>query len=73
VIPGAGANLAALNSQATGVAAEVMKTRQALTERGEKLGMLEERTQRMANEAEAFGAAAHQLLVKCRDRKWYQL
>lgn len=45
----------------------------ALNERGDKLSALEDRTARMANEAENFSSAAHQLMVKYRDRKWYQL
>ena len=73
VIPGTGANLELLGAKATGVAAEVMKTRLALNERGEKLGVLEERTQRLQNEAEAFSNAAHQLMVRYRDKRWYQL
>jgi len=65
--------LDALNYKAGSVAAEVAKTRMALNERGDKLGKLEDRTERMANEAENFSQAAHQLMVRCRDRKWYQL
>lgn len=72
-IPGPAANLENLTYKAGSVAAEVQKTRQALNERGDKLGMLEDRTQRMANEAENFSNAAHQLMVRCRERKWYQL
>ncbi|XP_046440783.1 syntaxin-binding protein 5-like isoform X4 [Daphnia pulex] len=72
-IPGPAANLETLTYKAGSVAAEVQKTRQALNERGDKLGMLEDRTQRMANEAENFSNAAHQLMVRCRERKWYQL
>lgn len=71
-IPGT-SNLENLNAKAGTVAAEVQKTRQALNERGERLGLLQERTERMANEAEAFSNAAHQLMVRCRERKWYQL
>lgn len=73
LIPGPAANLESLNYKAGSVAAEVQKTRQALNERGDKLSMLEDRTQRMANEAENFSNAAHQLMVRCRERKWYQL
>lgn len=73
LIPGPAANLETLNYKAGSVAAEVQKTRQALNERGDKLSMLEDRTQRMANEAENFSNAAHQLMVRCRERKWYQL
>ena len=70
---GPSANIDTLNSRATGIAAEVAKTRQNLLERGDKLGLLEEKTEMMRSEAEAFGNAAHQLMVKYRDRKWYQL
>ena len=72
-IPGPAANLETLNFKAGSVAAEVQKTRMALNERGDKLSALEDRTQRMANEAENFSNAAHQLMVRCRERKWYQL
>ena len=72
-IPGPAANLETLTYKAGSVAAEVQKTRQALNERGDKLSMLEDRTQRMANEAENFSNAAQQLMVRCRERKWYQL
>jgi syntaxin-binding protein 5 len=73
MIPGPAANLEHLNYRAGSVAAEVQKTRLALNERGNKLGQLEDRTQRMANEAENFSTAAHQLMAKYRDKKWYQL
>jgi len=73
MIPGPAANLEHLNYRAGSVAAEVQKTRLALNERGDKLGQLEDRTQRMANEAENFSTAAHQLMAKYRDKKWYQL
>jgi Synaptobrevin len=44
-----------------------------MVERGEKLGVLEERSERMRNEAEAFSSSAHQLMLKYKDKKWYQL
>ena len=44
-----------------------------MLERGEKLGELEERTQRMMNEAENFQNSAHGLMLKYKDKKWYQL
>ena len=62
-----------LNFRAGSVASEVQKARLALNERGDKLSALEDRTARMASEAENFSSAAHQLMVKYRDRKWYQL
>lgn len=40
---------------------------------GDKLSHLEERTQRMMNEAENFSGTAHQLMLKAKekDKKWY--
>ena len=45
---------------------------QAALERGEKLGDLEERTERMKMEAEQFSINANQLKMKYKDKKWYQ-
>lgn len=55
------------------LASEVAKTRMKLVERGQKLGEVEERTEKMMNEAENFSSAAHQLMLKYKDKKWYQL
>lgn len=46
---------------------------QALQERGEALGQLEERTTRMMTEAEVFSHNSHQIMLKYKDKKWYQL
>ena len=45
----------------------------AAIERGEKLGKLEDRTAAMMNEAENFSSSARQLMLKYKDKKWYQL
>lgn len=42
-------------------------------ERGEKLNLLEERAERMANQAQDFSGTAHNLMLKYKDKKWYQL
>jgi syntaxin-binding protein 5 len=42
-------------------------------ERGEKLSQLEDRTARMMNESENFASSAHTLMLKYKDKKWYQL
>ncbi|CAL8108825.1 unnamed protein product [Orchesella dallaii] len=55
------------------LAGEVSKTRQMMVERGQKLGQLEDKTEKMMNEAETFSTAAHQLMLKYKDKKWYQL
>lgn len=47
-------------------------TLQGLTERGEALTQLEERTARMMSEAESFANTTHQLMNKYKDKKWYQ-
>jgi len=46
--------------------------RQVALERGEKLSELEEKTERMKLEAEAYSSTSHQLKMKYRDKKWYQ-
>lgn len=51
---------------------DVMKARQGLTERGEHLERLEDRTVQMANEAGDFRQRSAQLLNKYKDKKWYQ-
>ncbi|XP_071995130.1 syntaxin-binding protein 5-like isoform X6 [Engystomops pustulosus] len=57
---------------ATGVAADLSRARQALDERGQRLGELEDKTERMMTSAEAFSKHAHELMLKYRDKKWYQ-
>lgn len=54
------------------LAAEVMKAKAGFIERGDKLEQLEDRSARMANEAEGFRDLSHQLLNKYKDKKWYQ-
>jgi len=46
---------------------------QALLERGEKLSELEVKTEQMNVRAKAFADAAHQLSLKYKDKKWYQV
>ncbi|KAG5327685.1 STXB5 protein, partial [Pseudoatta argentina] len=57
-------------SSATG---EVNMAHQMVLERGEKLSQLEERTARMMSEAENFSTSAHGVMLKYKDKKWYQL
>ena len=59
-------------AQTGGLAEELRKTRQGLDDRGEELDRLEDRTERMATEAEGFRDLSHQLLVKYKNKKWYQ-
>jgi syntaxin-binding protein 5 len=62
-----------LNMRSGTVASEVAKTRMLMVERGEKIGKLEDRTAQMMSDAENFSSAAHQLMLKYKDKKWYQL
>uniref|UniRef100_A0A131XYK7 Syntaxin-binding protein 5-like n=1 Tax=Ixodes ricinus TaxID=34613 RepID=A0A131XYK7_IXORI len=71
-IPGSTGNIDAMRAQAGTLAGDVMRARQGLTERGEALTQLEERTARMMTEAESFANTTHQLMNKYKDKKWYQ-
>ncbi|XP_059142010.1 syntaxin-binding protein 5-like isoform X4 [Physella acuta] len=70
-IPGSG-NLQHLSQQASASSSEFTRTRLLLSERGEKLGDLEDRSAQMMNSAEQFASAAHNVMLKCKDKKWYQ-
>uniref|UniRef100_A0A182YK60 Uncharacterized protein n=1 Tax=Anopheles stephensi TaxID=30069 RepID=A0A182YK60_ANOST len=72
-IPGPNANIQDLNARTTSVTSEIGKAHQLMLERGDKLSQLEERTERMANEAQQFSSSAHLLMNKYKDKKWYQL
>lgn len=70
-IPG-NINVDHLNSKTMGAAGEVARTHKLFMERGENLGQLEDRTAQMMSEAEVFAKAAHQIMLKTKDKKWYQ-
>lgn len=67
-----GSNFDQAKAQTGSLQAELMKARQGLTERGDNLERLEDRTVRMANESEGFKEMSHQLLNKYKEKKWYQ-
>ncbi|KAF5272987.1 hypothetical protein FQA39_LY07636 [Lamprigera yunnana] len=69
-IPG---SLQELGSRATSATSEISRAHKLALERGEKLNQLEEKAERMKNEAENFSQSAHDLMLKYRDKKWYQL
>ncbi|XP_013166003.1 PREDICTED: syntaxin-binding protein 5 isoform X2 [Papilio xuthus] len=71
-IPG-GAGTAELGARATAAASEVSRAHQLVLERGDKLSQLEDRTERMHSQAAEFSSSAHQLMLKYKDKKWYQL
>ncbi|XP_072901467.1 syntaxin-binding protein 5-like isoform X8 [Hemitrygon akajei] len=70
-IPGPG-GLEGVKGAASGVVGDLARARIALDERGQRLGELEERTAAMMASAETFSKHAHELMLKCRDKKWYQ-
>ncbi|XP_041115368.1 syntaxin-binding protein 5-like isoform X12 [Polyodon spathula] len=71
-IPGPG-SMEGMKAAAGGVVGDLARARIALDERGQRLGELEERTAAMMGSAESFSKHAHELMLKCKDKKWYQL
>ncbi|XP_036831197.1 syntaxin-binding protein 5-like [Oncorhynchus mykiss] len=62
-----------VRAAAGGVVGDLARARIALEQRGERLGELEERTTLMMKSAETFSTHAHQVMLKHKDKKWYQL
>ncbi|KAF7666919.1 hypothetical protein LDENG_00087400 [Lucifuga dentata] len=71
-IPGPG-SMEGMKGAASGVVGDLARARIALDERGQKLGELEERTAAMMSSAESFSKHAHDMMLKYKDKKWYQL
>ncbi|CAB3254221.1 unnamed protein product [Arctia plantaginis] len=70
---GSAAQLEQLNTRAGTAAGEVSRAHQLVVERGDKLSHLEDRTERMHMQAAEFSSSAHQIMLKYKDKKWYQL
>ncbi|XP_037542043.1 syntaxin-binding protein 5-like [Nematolebias whitei] len=70
-IPGQG-GMEGMKVAAGGAVGELARARIALDERGQRLGELEDRTALMMTSAETFSKHAHELMLKCKDKKWYQ-
>ncbi|KGL85255.1 Syntaxin-binding protein 5-like, partial [Tinamus guttatus] len=70
-IPGAG-GIEGVRGAAGGVIGDLTRARIALDERGQKLGELDEKTASMMASAEAFSKHAHEVMLKYKDKKWYQ-
>ncbi|KAK9537397.1 hypothetical protein VZT92_005020 [Zoarces viviparus] len=70
-IPGQ-AGMEGMKVAASGVVGDLARARIALDERGQRLGDLEDRTALMMSSAETFSKHAHGLMLKCKDKKWYQ-
>ncbi|XP_051782343.1 syntaxin-binding protein 5-like isoform X4 [Erpetoichthys calabaricus] len=70
-IPGPG-GIEGMKAAAGGGVGDLARARIALDERGQRLGELEDRTAAMMASAEAFSKHAHELMLKYKDKKWYQ-
>ncbi|XP_060938368.1 syntaxin-binding protein 5 [Limanda limanda] len=71
-IPGPG-GMEGMKGAASGVVGDLARARIALDERGQKLGELDERTAAMLASADSFSKHAHDMMLKYKDKKWYQL
>ncbi|XP_063773949.1 syntaxin-binding protein 5 isoform X2 [Pseudophryne corroboree] len=69
--PGPG-GIEGVKGAASGVVGELARARWALDERGQKLGELEDKTAAMLASADSFSKQAHEMMVKCKEKKWYQ-
>ncbi|XP_076128185.1 syntaxin-binding protein 5-like isoform X2 [Alosa pseudoharengus] len=70
-IPGPG-GIEGMKGAASGIMGDLARTRMALDERGQKLSEVEEKTAAMMNSADSFSKHAHEMMLKCKDKKWYQ-
>lgn len=68
-----GPSLEVLGQRASTAQNEISRAHQMVVERGEKLSQLEDRTEQMHNRAQEFSQSSNQLMLKYRDKKWYQL
>ncbi|XP_075059691.1 syntaxin-binding protein 5 isoform X5 [Mixophyes fleayi] len=69
--PGPG-GIEGVKGAASGVVGELARARWALDERGQKLGELEDKTAAMLASADSFSKHAHEMMIKCKEKKWYQ-
>ncbi|XP_046481970.1 syntaxin-binding protein 5 isoform X4 [Neodiprion pinetum] len=72
-IPGPTTNNNGLREKANSAMGDVSHAHHMVVERGDKLSQLEDRTARMMSEAETFSQSAHGIMLKYKDKKWYQL
>ncbi|KAL8621917.1 hypothetical protein ACOMHN_046121 [Nucella lapillus] len=71
-IPGAG-GIQHLQRQSGAVTSEFDKMIKLAHERGERLGDLDDSSARMMSQAESFAQGASKLMLRYKDKKWYQL
>lgn len=62
-----------LGQRANAATNEISRAHQLVLERGEKLNQLEDRAERMSSQAQEFSSTTHNLMLKYKDKKWYQL
>ncbi|KAF2366160.1 Lethal giant larvae (Lgl)-like C-terminal domain [Trinorchestia longiramus] len=72
-MPGPQQQMEMMNARATNATSEIGRAKMAAIERGQRLGELDEKTAKMMHESESFSTAARQLMLKYKDKKWYQL
>ncbi|XP_062857993.1 syntaxin-binding protein 5a isoform X3 [Trichomycterus rosablanca] len=70
-IPGPG-GIEGMKGAASGIVGDLARARIALDERGQKLSEVEEKTAAMMASADSFSKHAHDMMLKCKDKKWYQ-
>lgn len=62
-----------MNAKVQSSTSEISRAHKMAVERGEKLNQLEEKAEKMRYEAEEFSKNAHELMLKYKEKKWYQL
>ncbi|GAB6032518.1 Syntaxin-binding protein 5 [Chamberlinius hualienensis] len=71
-IPGSNLNAEHIASKASAAGGEVARAHKAMTERGDHLSQLEDRSAKMMTDAEVYSQSIHQLMMKEKNKKWYQ-
>lgn len=69
-IPG---SLQDMNARVYSSTSEISKAHKLAVERGDKLSQLEDKAEKMRYDAENFSQTAHELMLKYKEKKWYQL
>ena len=73
LLTGPSAQAEQLQARVGSTGGEIGRARQAMIERGQKLSKLEDRTEQLMADADNFSNTAHQLMMRYKDKKWYQL
>ena len=66
-------SMQATEERAGAAVSEIARARNAAIERGEKLGQLNDVSEQMRNNAEAFAGSSHDIMMQMKKKKWYQL